>query len=99
MSTVIVDMALTTHGALDIQEACPHRTCEKEEDTIMIQEVKLAKDIKPRFELYDKEGKRMRKEEKLLKQPQQVITHQHSIIFLLPQQTHAEKFMIKGYKV
>ena len=57
ISMVIVDTFSATQGALDIQEGSPLRICERGgRKIIMIPEFKSAKEFRPKFELYDKEG-------------------------------------------
>ena len=81
-----------------MQDATPLRTCEKGgRKIIMVPEFEFPKDVKPRFELYGRDGKGLKKDEQLLAQPQEVTTRQHSLMFITPHQTQDEDFIMKGY--
>ena len=72
---------------------------------MMIAEFGLAKDVRPRFQLYDSAGNRLKEqEEKLLAQPndqpgKSVSIMKETIVFITPKQPHAELFMQNQWTV
>ena len=71
ISGAVFDTASKAHGAMDLHDATPLRSCaDGGRKIVMIAEFGLAKDVEPRFQLYDSDGKRLKnEEEKLLIQP------------------------------
>merc|ERR1712150_402175 len=66
----------------------------------MIAEFAFAKDVQPRFQLYDSEGRRLQdKEDSMLKQPNpsDICVLKESIIFITPVQQYAEEFFRKKF--
>merc|ERR1712227_431441 len=69
---------------------------------VMIAEFGLAKDVVPRFQLYDSSDRRLYdEEEQLLQQPaaSDISVLKESIIFITPQQPNAAKFLLNKYKI
>ena len=103
ISSSISDTASKAHGAMDLHDATPLRSCAKGGRKVcMIAEFAFAKDVEPRFQLYDSDGRRLfEKEESLLKQPNpdNVCVLKESIIFITPVQPHAEEIYRHKYKV
>merc|ERR1712073_6950 len=67
---------------------------------VMIAEWGLAKDVEPKFLLYDSEGRRLvDKEESLLVQPADFSVMKESIIFITPAQPCAEAILVNNYKI
>jgi len=100
ISGAVFDTASKAHGAMDLHDATPLRSCaDGGRKIVMIAEFGLAKDVEPRFQLYDSEGKRLKdQEEKLLKQPsdqpgKSVSILKETIVFITPKQPHAEMVM------
>merc|ERR1712227_66320 len=95
--------ASKAHGAMDLHDATPLRSCARGGRKVcMIAEFAFAKDVQPRFQLYDSEGRRLHeKEETLLQQPNpsDVCVLKESIIFITPVQDHAEELYRKKYKI
>merc|ERR1712227_808429 len=103
LSCPISDTASKAHGAMDIHDATPLRSCaEGGRKVVMIAEFGLAKDVVPRFQLYDSSDRRLyEEEEQLLQQPaaSDISVLKESIIFITPQQPHAAKFLLNKYKI
>ena len=103
ISCPISDTASKTHGAMDLHDATPLRSCTRGGRKIcMIAEFALAKDVQPRFQLYDVDGKRLHeKEEKMLQQPNpgDVRVLKETIIFITPVQEHVEELYTKRFKI
>jgi len=103
ISCPISDTASKAHGAMDLHDATPLRSCARGGRKVcMIAEFAFAKDVQPRFQLYDSEGRRLHeKEETLLQQPSpsDVCVLKESIIFITPVQDHAEELYRKKYKI
>ena len=61
ISGAIFDTASKAHGAMDLHDATPLRSCaDGGRKIVMIAEFGLAKDVEPRFQFYDSEGKRLK---------------------------------------
>ena len=101
LSVPISDTASKTHGAMDLHDATPLRSCaEGRRKVVMIAEFGLAKDVEPKFLLYDSEGRRLvDKEESLLVQPADFSVMKESIIFITPAQPCAEAILVNNYKI
>merc|ERR1712130_671093 len=103
LSCPISDTASKAHGAMDIHDATPLRSCaEGGRKVVMIAEFGLAKDVVPRFQLYDSSDRRLyEEEEQLLQQPaaSDISALKESIIFITPPQPHAAKFLLNKYKI
>jgi len=103
LSCPISDTASKAHGAMDIHDATPLRSCaEGGRKVVMIAEFGLAKDVVPRFQLYDSSDRRLyEEEEQLLQQPaaSDISVLKESIIFITPPQPHAAKFLLNKYKI
>merc|ERR1712066_714250 len=71
ISKAISDTASKTHGAMDLHDATPLSSCANGgRKVVMLAEFGLAKDVMPRFQLYNDEGVRLTgEEESLLSQP------------------------------
>ena len=106
ISGAIFDEASKAHGAMDLHDATPLRSCaDGGRKIVMIAEFGLAKDVEPRFQLYDSEGKRLKdQEENLLNQPSNhpvktVSIMKETIVFITPNQPHAETIMKNRWTV
>merc|ERR1719474_539266 len=105
ISKPIFDTASKAHGAMDLYDATPLRACaEGGRKVVMIAEFGLAKDVEPRFQLYDSQGVRLKDQEELLAQPNEqsqklVMIMKETIIFITPRQPHAELIMRNQWKV
>jgi len=103
ISKAISDTASKAHGAMDLHDATPLRSCATGgRKVVMLSEFGLAKDVEPKFQLYDSQGIRLlEEEESLLKQPQMADTSimRESIVFITPPQPLAETIRSRGYKV
>jgi len=103
LSCSISDTASKVHGAMDIHDATPLRSCaDGGRKVVMIAEFGLAKDVVPRFQLYDNSDRRLfEQEEQLLQQPVQsdISVLKESIIFITPPQPNAAKFLLNKYKI
>ena len=105
ISTPILDTASKAHGAMDLYDATPLRACaEGGRKVVMIAEFGLAKDVEPRFQLYDSQGVRLKDQEDLLAQPNEqseklVMIMKETIVFITPRQQHAELIMRNQWKV
>merc|ERR1711879_622435 len=79
------------------------RSCAKGgRKVVMLAEFGLAKDVEPKFQLYNSQGIRLlEEEESLLKQPQitDISIMRESIVFITPPQPQAEYIRSRGYKV
>ena len=103
ISCPISDTASKAHGAMDLHDATPLRSCAKGGRKVcMIAEFAFAKDVQPKFQLYDSEGRRLQeKEDSMLKQPNpsDICVLKESIIFITPVQQYAEEFFRKKYQI
>ena len=106
ISGAVFDTASKAHGAMDLLDATPLRSCANGGRKIMmIAEFGLAKDVRPRFQLYDSAGNRLKEqEEKLLAHPndkpgKSVSIMKETIVFITPKQPHAELFMQNQWTV
>jgi len=103
ISKAISDTASKAHGAMDLHDVTPLRSCATGgRKVVMLAEFGLAKDVEPKFQLYDSHGTRLLEEEEtLLWQPQMTDTSimRESIVFITPPQPHAETIRSRGYKV
>merc|ERR1711872_1207214 len=95
VSKPIFDTASKAHGAMDLYDATPLRTCA---------EGGLARDVEPRFQLYDSQGVRLKDQEELLTQPSEqsdkaVMILKETIVFITPRQQYAELIMRNQWKV
>ena len=103
ISCPISDTASKAHGAMDLHDATPLQSCARGGRKVcMIAEFAFAKDVQPRFQLYDNEGRRLHeKEDAVLQQPNpsDVCVLKESIIFITPVQNHAEELYRKKYKI
>merc|ERR1712203_796921 len=94
ITKAISDTASKAHGAMDLHDATPLRSCATGgRKVVMLSEFGLAKDVEPKFQLYDSQGIRLlEEEESLLRQPQRGDTSimRESIVFITPPQPLAE---------
>ena len=100
ISGVIFDTASKAHGAMDLHDATPLRSCaEGGRKIVMIAEFGLAKDVEPRFQLYDSDGNRLKdQEDKVLAQPsdqpgKSVSIMKETIVFITLKQPNTEMIM------
>jgi len=103
ITKAISDTASKAHGAMDLHDVTPLRSCATGgRKIVMLAEFGLAKDVEPKFQLYDSHGIRLlEEEENLLRQPQMTDTSimRESIVFITPPQPQAEYIRSRGYKV
>jgi len=101
ISCAISDTASKAHGAMDLHDATPLRSCAQGgRKVIMIAEFGLAKEVEPRFQLFNDQDNRLyEEEEKLLNQPTKFSVLKESIIFISPPQPHADTIFMKRYKI
>lgn len=103
ISKAISDTASKTHGAMDLHDATPLSSCAKGgRKVVMLAEFGLAKDVVPRFQLYNSDGERMSSEEEsLLEQPFLTDTSvmRESIVFITPPQPQVETIRSRGYTI
>merc|ERR1712106_746961 len=106
ISGAVFDTASKAHGAMDLHDTTPLRSCANGgRKIVMIAEFGLTKDVRPRFQLYDSAGNRLKdQEEKLLAQPndqpgKSVSIMKETIVFITPKQPHAELFMQNQWTV
>jgi len=103
ISGAISDTASKAHGAMDLHDSTPLSSCAKGgRKVVMLAEFGLAKDVLPRFQLYNHEGKRVSgEEESLLRQPQltDISIMKETIVFITPAQPHIDIIRSKGYTV
>jgi hypothetical protein len=103
VSGTISDTASKAHGAMDLHDATPLRSCAKGgRKVMMIAEFGIAKDVEPRFQLYDADDKRLKDfEEQFIEQPRasETTVMKETIIFITPPQPHAETLMRNGWKL
>jgi len=100
-SCSISDTASKAHGAMDLHDVTPLRSCAVGgRKIVMIAEFGLAKDVEPRYQLYDKDERRLHEQENLLLiQPTEFSVLKESIIFITPAQPHADKILLSNYKI
>jgi len=99
-SVAISDNASKEHGAMDFQVVNPLRSCAKGGRKIyMLSENQLAKDVEPRFLLYDGNGKHLLEMEHFVVQPADVTVLKETIIFISPPQPHIEMIMRNGWSI
>ena len=98
LSGVITNSSSSVCGPLDIHDVTPLRSCSKGgRKIIMISEFVLAKDVKPAFQLYDKDGNRLiGQEEEMLAQPceGEISVRRGTITFMTPPQDKADLIML-----
>jgi len=105
VSKPIFDTASKAHGAMDLYDATPLRTCaEGGRKIVMVAEFGLARDVEPRFQLYDSQGVRLKDQEELLTQPSEqsdkaVMILKETIVFITPRQQYAELIMRNQWRV
>jgi len=103
ISQAISDTASKAHGAMGLHDATPLRSCARGgRKVVLLAEFGLAKDVEPKFQLYDSQGSRLlEEEESLLIQPEMTDTSimRESIVFITPPQPQAETIRSRGYKV
>jgi len=103
ISKAISDTASKTHGAMDLHDATPLSSCANGgRKVVMLAEFGLAKDVVPRFQLYDEDGARVSgEEEALLRQPLLSDTSimRESIVFITPPQPHVETIRSRGFSI
>ena len=97
VSEVIFDTASKIHGAMDLSDATPLRSCSQGgRKVVLISEFGLARDVEPYFQLYNAIGDRLiNEEEEYLAQPKDqpgntVSVSKETIVFITPPQEHAE---------
>jgi len=101
LSCAISDTASKAHGAMDLHDVTPLRSCAVGgRKIVMIAEFGLAKDVEPKYQLYDKDDRRLHEQENLLLiQPTEFTVLKESIIFITPAQPHADKILLSNYKI
>merc|ERR1719328_321327 len=101
LSCAISDTASKAHGAMDLHDVTPLRSCAVGgRKIVMIAEFGLAKDVEPKYQLYDNDGRRLIEEEdKLLTQPSDVSVMKESIIFITPQQKYSELILGNKFRI
>lgn len=104
ITKAISDTASKAHGAMDLHDVTPLRSCARGgRKVVMLAEFGLAKDVEPKFLLYDSLGttRLLGEEETLLRQPQvtDISIMRESIVFITPPQPQAETIRSRGYKV
>merc|ERR1719320_526670 len=106
ISGPVFDTASKAHGAMDLHDATPLRSCAMGgRKIVMIAEFGLAKDVEPRFQLYDQEGRRLKEDEDaVLVQPntqqgRTVSIMKETIVFITPPQPHAETILENNWRV
>lgn len=104
ITKAISDTASKAHGAMDLHDVTPLRSCARGgRKVVMLAEFGLAKDVEPKFQLYDSLGatRLLEEEESLLRQPQttDISIMRESIVFISPPQPQAETIRSRGYKV
>eukprot|EP00092_Neocalanus_flemingeri_P000871 GFUD01000928.1.p1 GENE.GFUD01000928.1~~GFUD01000928.1.p1 ORF type:complete len:806 (-),score=155.07 GFUD01000928.1:82-2499(-) len=108
LSSPICDTASKEHGAMDFAEATPLRSCSKGgRKVVMVAESQIAKDVEPKFLLFDQNGKRLEEMDKILIQPNDsrnptdinVSVLKETIIFITPPQPNIEMIMKNGWLI
>ena len=102
VSASISDSASKAHGAMDLYDVTPLRSCSLGgRKIVMIAEFGLAKDVVPVFQLYSSQGERIAAEEERLNQPdrEKTVIRKGAIIFISPPQPHAELFFDNNWEV
>jgi len=86
---------------MDLHDVTPLRSCAVGgRKIVMIAEFGLAKDVEPKYQLYDKDDRRLHEQENLLLiQPTEFTVLKESIIFITPAQPHADKILLSNYKI
>ena len=101
-SPPISDSASKTHGAIDLYDVTPLRSCAfGGRKVVMIAEFGLARDAVPVFQLYSSQGERLTKEERRVAQPDRdkTVIRRGTIIFITPPQPQAEAIFEKGWEI
>ena len=101
-SPPISDSASRTHGAIDLYDVTPRRSCAfGGRKVVMIAEFGLASDAVPVFQLYSPQGERLIKDERMIAQPDRdkTVTRKGTIIFITPPQPQAETMFEKGWEI
>jgi len=108
LSSAICDTASKEHGAMDFAVATPLRSCSKGgRKVMMVAESQIAKDVEPKFLLYDQNGKRIEQMDHILIQPidarnptaKNVAVMKETIIFITPPQPNIEMIMKNGWSI
>ena len=106
ISLPISDTASKAHGAMDMRDATPLVSCSRGgRKVVMVSEFPLARDVHPRFQLYDRNGSRLKElEEEILNQPgsngqRAVEVLKETIMFITPSQAHAERILREGWQI
>jgi hypothetical protein len=106
VSGVIFDTASKIHGAMDLSDATPLRSCSQGgRKVVLMSEFGLARDVEPYFQLYSATGDRLTNEEvEYLAQPRDqpgktVSVSKETIVFITPPQEHAELILQNQWEV
>ena len=99
----IINSSSSLCGSLDIRDVTPLKSCARGgRKIIIISEFTLAKDVRPRFQLYSPLGIRLIKtEETMLEQPieEEISVGRNTITFLTPMQNKADEIMLNRFTV
>jgi len=107
-SSAVSDTASKEHGALDFAIATPLRSCSKGgRKVLMVSEGQIARDVEPKFLLYDQNDRRLEEMDHILIQPndsrnpsaKNTIVLKESIIFITPAQPNIELIMKNGWLI
>ena len=106
ISLPISDTASKAHGAMDMRDATPLVSCSRGgRKVVMVSEFPLARDVQPRFQLYDRTGTRLKEaEDEILNQPgsdgeRAVEVLKETIVFITPGQAHAERILREDWQI
>ena len=106
ISLPISDTASKAHGAMDMRDATPLVSCSRGgRKVVMVSEFPLARDVQPRFQLYDRAGTRLKEaEDEIINQPgsdgeRAVEVLKETIVFITPGQTHAERILREDWQI
>ena len=101
-SATILDKGSKHHQPLDFCYIFPLRGCASGgRKVIMVSENPIPKDVVPKFQLYEKDGTRVKEVDPILVQPdeKQISVMKETIIFITPMQPNMEKIMQNGWTI
>ena len=103
LSGIITNSSSSICGPLNIHDVTPLKSCSRGgRKIIIIPEFVIARDVKPTFQLYDKDGKHLvDQEEEMLTQPneEKLSIRRSTITFITPPQDKADSIMLKKYLI
>ena len=103
LSGVITNSSSSICGPLNIHDVTPLKSCSRGgRKIIIISEFVLARDVRPTFQLHDKDGKHLiDQEEEMLTQPneEKISKRRGTITFVTPSQDKADSIMLKKYLI